>query len=164
MKYVSYTKLEIHGIRSSLFKSLSALKRETEQVEMGIMKIDELLKETNNKNEKETFIIPQELLNFSGTVKNVAKEINWKDSVYSIIKTSPHSLNSTMIYNKMKINFPCEITNRRSAMKNISCALTNLVSEGKLGKLKGEERLLYFGDIQKHFGKTGKANSNFFKN
>lgn len=163
MKFVNYTKVEIHGIRSSLYKSLSTLKRETQLIESNISKVDELLKSIGANSETKTYCLQEELLNFSEIDKKFTRKVNWKEIVYLSIKASPYFLTSIMIYDKMKIEYPCQMNDKRYAMKNISCALTNLVSEGKIGKQKRAEKLLYFGDVQKHFTKDGKPNESFFK-
>jgi len=164
MNFKSYTIQEVKQLKKKLTDKSYKLQNDLSEVDIKIKRIDNLIAAAKNKDQSAEIIIPQEIFQSETHHEIAFGAIKWKSCILRIIKASNKFLSCNIIYDKLLIEHSMELRDKRVAMKSISSALVNLVSEGKVGKFKDEKGLFHFGDILKHFEKNGRPNMAFHKN
>ena len=138
------------------------MKEHTYELEKSLLIVADVLSVSDKNDDKVEILLPESLLNIKED-EVIKEKIKWKEAVYKAITNSNKFLSGQMIFERLKINYPIELHNRRSSMKNISSAISNLVQEGKVGKFKNHVGLYFFGHSIKHFEKNGKPNMNLYE-
>ncbi len=160
MKMVEFTYEDLVAFRAKLKIYLDNLKEEVVTLEGTITEINKI--SNNKKNNTSRIFLPEEMLKLRESKANEKSGIEWKKVVYEIVRKSDRFLNSKMIFNKIRVDRPFQISDERYALKCISSALVNLVSDGKVGKFKSGSGLYFFGDTERHFSDIGKPNFDYF--
>jgi transposase len=162
MKMVEFTYEDLVAFSARLKIYLDNLKKEVITLESIIAEINNI--SSGKKNNSSRIFLPEEILKLRESKANEKSGIEWKKVVYEVVRKSDRFLNGKMIFNKIRVDRPFQISDERYALKCISSALVNLVSDGKVGKFKSGSGLYFFGDTERHFSDSGKPNFDFFFN
>lgn len=163
MKMVKYNLADIKEMKIRLGKQLGELKLQTVNVESCFRQVEQVIQCSKKAPDNSEIILPEDFLCATIVSQCSRKKVEWKKLVKQTISDSNIFLNCQMIFDKGRILFPLQSIHRRDCIKSISSALTNLIFEGKIGKFKDDRtKLFYYGDIDKHFTKEGKANMKYF--
>lgn len=158
MKMVEFTYSELLSIRDSLNKNVKELKGEVSLLEDAIIQLNKIL---GKRQGAEIIALPEEILNLSSNKSNRKVRLEWKKIVYDTIRKSDNFLSTKMIFAKIRVSRPFQLNDERYSIKCISSSLVNLCSEGKVGKIKSESGVYFFGDTMKHFKGNGQPDLSF---
>ena len=120
MSFKSYTIQEVRQLKKRLTEKSSKMQSDLSEVRVKIRRIDHLIAAAKSKDQDIEIMIPHELF-VIGTSQDITfGAIKWKASVLKIIKKSDMFLSCNFIYDRLLLEYPLELCDRRAAMKSIS--------------------------------------------
>lgn len=167
MNYTSISRNNLLKLKSSIENSINDLNIKVKDLEENLQSVNNAIKHID-KEMSPSISIPSKLLHTS--IENGSKQkYEWKRRVERCIKIQEIPISCRHIYNELKKGDDWLLVSDREALKNISSALSYLIRDGKVKKLKIENNAHYvYGNAFLHFDLNGnlrnKSDKNFVNN
>jgi len=153
MKMRRYTFEELRNLKAAFSQSKSQLEDQLILINSSLEAIEQTLKlHVFQKNIE--IVLPENLLSIDNINGNI-DHIKWRDEILDVVGKSKNFLSAKEIYDKLRIKYPIQLKEERKSIKTISSALVFMVRDGRVGRMKSENKRLVFGDISKHFTANG---------
>ncbi len=167
MNYTSISRIDLIKLKKSIENSINDLNMKVSNLEENLQSVKNAIKHID-KEMNPSISIPSKLLYTS--IENESKQkYEWKNRVERCIRIQENPISCRDIFNDLKKSDDWLLISDREALKNISSALTYLIRDGKVKKIKMENNAHYlYGNAFLHFDLNGnlknKSDKHFVSN
>jgi hypothetical protein len=155
-----YTFEDLLRISDLLGKKERDLDKQQIQVRFQIKYVNEILGMNNKRDETFAVLLPKRFfeIKFENESKiESTKKFNWKKVALKFIVEYKGLVTTDMVYERARIMYPSELSNRQAAIRNFSSALYYLTfKDGKLIRFKSKGSREYIYGEPFHFDEGGK--------
>jgi Mor family transcriptional regulator len=135
---------ELILLRDSIQSRESELNESLVQINQAKKQINKILADVKNQGKDVVIYLPKETFEYlKNSSESIKSKFNWKSTVLEIIKNSNVDLTTLMIYEKTKIRYPLELSDKKKSIHGISSALSYLRRDGKIEQIKKENKFFY---------------------
>ena len=162
MSYTSLSKAELIKLKNGIENSISDLHIKVTKLKENLNSVKDAI-EHLEKEKGVAISIDSKLLDT--TFENVLKpKYEWKRKIEKCVKLENNPVTCREIFNKLKEENDWPLISDREGMKNISSALTYLVREAKIIKIKKRNAGTFlYGNPFMHFDFTGRPKNNIIR-
>jgi len=139
---------ELVSLRDSINSREEELKNSLNQLNQVKKTIKKILGDEKNSSKDVIIYLPKDSFeNIKINSISLKSNFNWKKVVIEILKNSKDALTTLMIYEKAKIKYPLELSDKIKSIHGFSAALAYLRKDKKVEQIKNGKKFFY--ELQK---------------